>query len=82
MLMFGKDKKSDAQKALEERGKGFTRSNETIWYKDDYFAVVTTAVDVDDDETTPSWIACSDLTKEGYTLVIDRGLLYFQKLPK
>ena len=38
MLMFGK-KKTDAQKALEERGKDIHRgSGETITYKDDYFA--------------------------------------------
>ena len=84
MLMFGKKKKTDAQKALDERGKGkeFQNKDETIVFKDDYVALVSTILDAEEG-SNPHWVACSDLTKEGYTLVSREGNQFmFQKLPK
>ena len=91
--MFGppKQKKSDEQKSLEERGKienlglkNYYDPEKTIWYKDDYQARVKT--DVIDDKVKDSYpylVAFSDLTKEGYTFVhFGHGNYMFQKLPK
>ena len=88
--MFGsnKKKKSDAQEALEERGKAYGRDTtdpdfkyDTIVHKDDYWAIINNWHD--SPETIPSWIAYSDLTKEGYTFVcIVNNQAHFQKLPK
>ena len=97
--MFGKgednDRISDAQKALEERGediyvkwfnkKGEYEGLETIAYKDDYLAVVNMKLRHYGDgyNSFPYVIACSDLTKEGYTCVYEyKDFILFQKLPK
>ena len=87
--MFGTPKqgKSDVQKSLEERGKGKNLKNyhpqETIWYKDDYQALVRTDADGDVKGSWMHIVACSDLMKEGYILVTTSGDNYiFQKPPK
>ena len=91
--MFGtpKQEKSDEQKSLEERGKEKNLKNlknyhpqETIFYKDDYQARVSNYMDDDMRGSLPYIVACSDLIKEGYTLVSlsTNGIYIFQKLPK
>ena len=79
--MFGKTKKSDAQKALEERGLDIYKRDETIVYKDDYLALVQVGLHSEtlNERYKPHIVACSDLIKEGYTLVIWSGLIVFTK---
>ena len=78
---MAKRKKSDAQKALEERGLDIYKGDETIVYKDDCLALVQFGLysETLNKRYKPHIVACSDLIKEGYTLVSWGGLIVFTK---